>query len=511
MQKKYGRLFTALFVAVMCLFTFTACGGDDQPDTVAVEKIMLNISEYHFTDPNESLRLSAVVLPDNATDKTINWSNSDHNVVNINDEHTVVPLTNGSATITASSADGKVFAICKITVDLPEVEPPVVHTPVTGVMLSASAIELTEIGQTESLHADVTPFSASNPTVSWTSSDSNIVTVDENGTVTAVKEGTAVITVTTQEGAFTANCTVTVKKPVVENNNSGSSGNSGNSGSSSSGNSGSSGNNGSSGNSGNSGSSSSTKLPSIPKVKTDADHYLVSDNLVEFNKINSDVVAWLYVPGTNINFPVAQAADNEYYLDKGLDKKSKYSGSCYVDWRNELIKDSNTILYGHAKGDDIFDQLENVTQTKDWFSNKDNMYVCLNTLDELTVWQVFACYYIDAEANYYLDTNYYYDQATVTKKLGELSATESLKLATDPEALHEFMTDYVRFLSFVTGWRTRLPSNKYVDVNNYLKSRDYGVKLEEGDKIITLSTCADASGPIRYVLQAKLISSKPRP
>ena len=140
------------------------------------------------------------------------------------------------------------------------------------------------------------------------------------------------------------------------------------------------------------------------------------------------------------------------------------------------------------------------------------MYVCLNTLDELTVWQVFACYYIDAEAkeNYYLDTNYYYDQATITKKLGELSATESLKLATDPEALHDFMTDYATFLSFMTGWRTRLPSDRYVDVNNYLKSRDYGVKLEQGDKVLTLSTCADASGPIRYVLQAKLISSKPR-
>jgi hypothetical protein len=139
------------------------------------------------------------------------------------------------------------------------------------------------------------------------------------------------------------------------------------------------------------------------------------------------------------------------------------------------------------------------------------MYVCLNTLDELTVWQVFACYYVDSEANYYLDTNYYYDQETITKRLGELSATESLKLATDPEALHEFMTDYVNFLSFMTGWRTRLPSNKYIDENNYLKSRDYGVKLEQGDKVLTLSTCADASGPIRYVLQAKLIGTKPRP
>ncbi len=494
MQKKYGKIFAAIFLSVICLFMFIACDGDDQPDTVEVQKIMLNLSEYHFTDMDESIRLSAVVLPENATNKNIVWSNSDHNVININDEHTVVPLSDGEATIKVSTEDGTVFAECKFTVELPEVEPPVVHTPVTGVIISETELTLTEIGQTASLIADVTPFSATNKTVSWSSSDESVVTVDQNGTVTAVKKGSAIVTVTTQEGLFTADCTVSVN---IKSNSGSSSGNS---------------SSGTSSSSGNSGSSSSVKLPSIPAAVTDSDHYLISDNLLEFNKVNSDVIAWLYVPGTNMNFPVAQTTDNDYYLDKGLDKKYKYSGSCYIDFRNELLLDSNTILYGHAKGDDIFDQLEDVTREKEWFTDPNNMYICLNTLDELTVWKVFACYYTDSEKNYYLQINYYYDEATIKTKLEELQKSDPLKaisLATDPEALHEFMTDNDAFLSFMTGWKTRL-TDKYTTYNNYLKSRDYDVKLEAGDKVLTLSTCADPSGPIRYVLQAKLISSKPR-
>ena len=537
MHIKNGKVIISLVLAVIMIASLAACGEPEEQQTGnPVMKVMLNITEYNFTSPDETIRLSAVVLPEDADDKTLTWTNSDPNVAALNDEYTVVPLVNGETVITVTSVSSGLSAECKITVNLPEVEPPVLTTPVTGVIISPTELTIAEIGATEQIIADVTPFSATNQNVTWISSDTTVATVDETGKVTALKEGKVTIAVTTEDGGFSATCAVTVAVPKEEppeesttetNSGSDSSGNSGsssgNSGSSSSGNSGSSSGNSGSSSSGNSGSSSSgnsgssstsAKLPSIPAAKTDSDHFLISDNLLDFNKINPEVKAWLYVPGTNMNFPVAQAADNKYYLDKGLDKKSKYTGSCYIDYRNELLVNSNTILYGHAKGTDIFDQLENVTQTKEWFSKKDNMYICFNTLTELTVWQVFACYYMDADEYYYLDIDFYLDKDAIAKKYAELAATDpemAIYGLLDPQTMNAFMTDDEKFVNFMTSWRQRVVTYKYNEVNNYLKSRDYGVKIEPGDKVITLSTCADASGPIRYVLLAKLIATKPRP
>ena len=83
---------------------------------------------------------------------------------------------------------------------------------VTGVTLDKNNISLV-VGNTETLKETVLPGDAKNKAVTWTSSNSTIATV-VNGTVTAVKEGTATITVTTTDGGYKATCTVTVtKKP----------------------------------------------------------------------------------------------------------------------------------------------------------------------------------------------------------------------------------------------------------------------------------------------------------
>ena len=86
--------------------------------------------------------------------------------------------------------------------------------PVTGVELDKTGLELT-VDDTAKLTASVTPANADNAKVSWTSSDETVATVDENGNVTAIAAGTATITVTTEDGGFTATCTVTVKAKSV--------------------------------------------------------------------------------------------------------------------------------------------------------------------------------------------------------------------------------------------------------------------------------------------------------
>lgn len=86
--------------------------------------------------------------------------------------------------------------------------------PVSGVSLNKETTTII-LGQTETLIATITPENATNKNVAWTSSDNNIVTVDNSGIVTAVNGGTATITVTTEDGSFTDTCEVTVIVPVT--------------------------------------------------------------------------------------------------------------------------------------------------------------------------------------------------------------------------------------------------------------------------------------------------------
>lgn len=99
-----------------------------------------------------------------------------------------------------------VFENGSITIE----EPPTIS--VTGVVISDSTLSLEE-GESETLTATVSPDDATDKTVSWSSTDSSVATVTDDGLVTAVSEGTATIKVTTNDGGFTAQCVVTVTEP----------------------------------------------------------------------------------------------------------------------------------------------------------------------------------------------------------------------------------------------------------------------------------------------------------
>ena len=86
--------------------------------------------------------------------------------------------------------------------------------PVTGIKVSPDTLTLTKKDETAQLTAEVTPSYADNKRVTWQSSDEKVATVDENGKVTAVGNGTATITATSVSGSYTAIVSVTVKIPV---------------------------------------------------------------------------------------------------------------------------------------------------------------------------------------------------------------------------------------------------------------------------------------------------------
>ena len=191
--------------------TITAKAGDKSATctvtvnkkVVAVTSVTLNKTELTLTE-GESEMLTATVKPDDATDKTVTWSSSDASIATVDGNGKVTAVKAGSATITAKAGDKS--ATCTVTVNKKVVA-------VTSVTLNKTELTLTE-GEAETLTATVKPDDATDKTVTWTTSDASIATVDASGKVTAVKAGTA--TITARAGDQSASCMVTVKQKGVD-------------------------------------------------------------------------------------------------------------------------------------------------------------------------------------------------------------------------------------------------------------------------------------------------------
>jgi uncharacterized protein YjdB len=178
----------------------TVTGGSSS--TVAVTGVSLNKTSLSLT-VGGSETLSATVSPSNATNKNVSWSSSNTAVATVS-VGTVNAVSAGSASITVTTYDGSKTATCSVTVKSGNST-----VAVTGVSLNKSSTTIT-VGNTETLTATVAPSNATNKNVTWSSGNTSVVTVNQNGQVTAVSAGSAVITVTTQDGNKTATCTVTV-------------------------------------------------------------------------------------------------------------------------------------------------------------------------------------------------------------------------------------------------------------------------------------------------------------
>lgn len=145
--------------------------------------------------------LHVTVSPDNASDKSVSWSSSDHNVIDVDDKGMVTARNAGKAfVIVKSKANDILKDSCEV----------IVLQPVTGVIISEPTITFGSIGSTKQLSATVLPNNASDKSVRWESSNVSICMVSDNGLVVAVGTGTAVVSVTTIDGGYIAVCVVTV-------------------------------------------------------------------------------------------------------------------------------------------------------------------------------------------------------------------------------------------------------------------------------------------------------------
>ncbi|MDR2125937.1 MAG: Ig-like domain-containing protein [Prevotellaceae bacterium] len=152
---------------------------------------------------NKTVKITAKVLPDNATNKKVTWKSSDANIATVDTSGTVTGKKEGKATITVTTEDGAKTATCAVTVTASS------SVAVTGVKVDPTAASV-EVNKTVKITATVEPATATNKKVSWKSSDESVATVDANGTVTGKKAGSATVTVTTEDGGKTATCAITV-------------------------------------------------------------------------------------------------------------------------------------------------------------------------------------------------------------------------------------------------------------------------------------------------------------
>ena len=173
-----------------------------------VTKVELNKTSLTL-DVGNSDTLIAAITPDNATDKSVTWESSAPGVATVDTSGKVTAVAPGTATITATTEDGSKTATCVVTVTAATV-------PVTGVTLSQTQASLyyNRTPNTLTLTATVAPDNATNQAVTWTSSNPSVAKV-ENGVVTALARGTAVITATAADGSgASASCTVTVRPDI---------------------------------------------------------------------------------------------------------------------------------------------------------------------------------------------------------------------------------------------------------------------------------------------------------
>ena len=130
------------------------------------------------------------------------WSSSNTMVASVSSSGVISAKSVGNATITVKTNDGAKTATCQVTVKSKAI-------PVTGISLNKTTMSLAA-GESESLYATITPSNATDKSVSWTSSNTEIATVSSSGYVTAKAVGSAVITATTTDGGKKATCSVTV-------------------------------------------------------------------------------------------------------------------------------------------------------------------------------------------------------------------------------------------------------------------------------------------------------------
>ena len=184
---------------------------------------------------------------------------------------------------------------------------------------------------------------------------------------------------------------------------------------------------------------------------------LINVNLDRLKEINIETSGWIVVNGTNIDYPYVKTENNNYYLNHSFDRSYNDAGWVFLDYRNKTdLSHKNNIIYAHSRLDKtMFGSLSKVFN-KEWINNKDNHYIKISNDFDNSLWQIFSTYIIET-TNDYLQIDFNNDE------------------------------EFIKF------------SNMLMKRSSY----NYNIKLNNNDKILTLSTCYNDEKKI--VVHAKRI------
>ncbi|MBS6007225.1 MAG: class B sortase [Clostridium baratii] len=188
----------------------------------------------------------------------------------------------------------------------------------------------------------------------------------------------------------------------------------------------------------------------VREVKNNSNNF--SEELI---KRNEDYKMWIEVPNTNINYPVVQGKDNDFYLSHDFNKKESSSGAIFIDYKNDIEKDKNIVIYGHnMRNKSMFQNLMNFKNEEFW---KENNKIILIIDGKRYEYEIFSAYISNAE-DINLRTNFKND------------------------------TEYLKYIDSVK--------------KKSIFHRDIGIK--SNDRIITLSTCSYEEDDARMIIYGKL-------
>lgn len=192
------------------VFGSVGCKDEELTDffgVVWIESLSIVDDGIQFLHTGESKELTAVITPDSATDRRIEWSSSNESAITVDENGKITAIAEGASRITVKSVGYKpMYSTCSASIDF-YVDNSII--PVTGLTLDKTDCTIA-VGKTVALTPVVTPDNATYKGVSWKSEDTSVAKVDMNGVVTGVSEGTT--TITASHGIFKASCTVKVGK-----------------------------------------------------------------------------------------------------------------------------------------------------------------------------------------------------------------------------------------------------------------------------------------------------------
>lgn len=180
------------------------------------------------------------------------------------------------------------------------------------------------------------------------------------------------------------------------------------------------------------------------------------NSILDLSYINKDYIGWINIKNTNIDYPILQGLDNQYYLNKDINNNYLSSGSIFLDFSNNNFNDFNTIIYGHnMKNDTMFGQLD---KFKDSYFAEENIINIISKYGEILKYKVFSVYVSD-------------------------NSTDYLQTKFNSQNEYEIFINKIKEKSIIEN-KTEVTLN---------------------DKILTLSTCSDDFYNARTVVHAKLI------